>query len=323
MLATARQRRRVTRMRHLLSLSDIMQDDFLALVDRSCALSSAPDPVKSVWTGRSIGLEFRKTSTRTRTSFASAAVRLGRQPIIFGPTDLQTNTGETIEDTVSVLSYYLDALVIRSAGEPEELRRLAQLNRLPIINAMTVDEHPTQAISDVAMLKAHFGELDGIRMLYVGEANNTATALALAACRIRGFSIEFCVPAQYTFSPKLVETAQGLGALFGGSISVSHLPPLTGGRLQHADVIYTTRWQTTGTSKKDPRWREVFRPFRVSEALMAKSLEEGRTVFMHDLPAVRGEDCDASVLDGPNSIAFEQARQKLFTAMAILEWCLG
>src|ERR1700726_2971303 len=113
------------RMRHLLSLSDLTQDDFLALVDRSCTLANVPGSVKTTWTGRSVGLEFRKTSTRTRASFASAAVRLGRHPIIFGPTDLQTNTGETAEDTISVLSYYLDALVIRSAGDPEELRRLA------------------------------------------------------------------------------------------------------------------------------------------------------------------------------------------------------
>jgi ornithine carbamoyltransferase len=213
--------------------------------------------------------------------------------VLYGPHDLQTNTGETIGDTVRVLSGYLDALVVRTAAEPEELCTMAELDCMPIVNAMTADEPPTQAISDLAMITRHFGHLRGLRLLYVGEGNNTAASLALAVSRIAGMELTLVTPAGYGLMPSIVAKVRALSGRFGGMVTEEHATS----RISPAfDVVYTTRWQTTGTIKSDPRWRKHFAPFRADELLMAR--REG-TVFMHDLPAIRGEDCDGAVLEGP------------------------
>ena len=305
--------------RHLLSIADLEQRDFLHLIAASAALARAENSAASRLTRRCVGIYFRKTSTRTRTSFIVGAVRLGGFPVVYGPADLQTNTGESIEDTTRVLSGYLDAFVIRSAADPRELRIMAAIDRMPIINAMTADEHPTQAISDLAMLTRRFGTLHGLRMLYVGEGNNTAAALALAVSRIAGMELMLLTPEGYGLAPACLGSAAALADHFGGRVSQLHDIP---SRVERFDVVYTTRWQTTGTEKADPLWRERFAPFRVDQAMMARFGDSSRTVFMHDLPAVRGEDCDTATIDGTRSIAFEQAEQKLYTAMAILDWCI-
>ena len=305
---------------HLLSLAEIPQQAFVHLLERSCAHAREPWPEHAPLARRCVGIEFRKTSTRTRTSFAVAAVRLGGQPIIFGPADLQTNTGESRSDTARVLGRYLDMLVIRTAADPTELRQMAQENQLPIINAMTADEHPTQALTDIALIKRRFGELTGLKLLYSGEGNNTAIALAYAASRCRGFEADFRTPPGYGIPEPVIRAANRLCEQFGGCIRHSHVPPGTAAS-HSVDVLYTTRWQTTGTSKADPVWRESFAPFSLDERLFAQLRRDDRSVFMHDLPAVRGEECSRALLDGPDSICFEQAGQKLFTAMAVLEWC--
>lgn len=306
--------------KHLLSISDLSQDEFLYLIDRSAILSARENQLSSRLAGRNVGVYFLKTSTRTRTSFIVGTTRMGGFPVVFGPTDLQTSTGETLCDTVRVLSGYLDALVMRTAAAPEELRALAALDCIPIINAMTEDEHPTQAISDLAMIARHFGRLRGLRMLYVGEGNNTAAAIALAVSRVAGMELVLLTPQSYGLTQSVLTKARSLSKRFGGTVSEEH-----GFDSSFAafDIVYATRWQTTGTTKADPLWHEQFVPFRVTDRLMKRYGRDVGTIFMHDLPAVRGEDCDASVLDGSQSIAFPQAQQKLYTAMAIMEWCIG
>ena len=306
--------------KHLLSIADVQQSDFLQLIERSVAFSANHGRAGQRLAGKSVGIYFRKTSTRTRTSFIVATVRLGGFPVVFGPGDLQTNTGESAEDTLRVLSGYLDALVLRTAADPREPQAMAALDRLPIVNAMTSDEHPTQGISDLAMMTRRFGRLSGLRVLYVGEGNNTAASLALAVSRIAGMTLVLLTPERYGLAEPLLARARALSGEFGGRVSELHAIPEPD---EPFDVVYTTRWQTTGTEKNDLLWRERFAPFRVSEALMKRFSRESGTVFMHDLPAVRGEDCDSAVLDGPQSIAFEQATQKLYTAMAVLDWCVG
>lgn len=308
-------------MRHLLSLADIDQSAFTHLIERGAAMANDQNAQAETLRGKSIGIAFRKTSTRTRTSFTVAAHRLGAHPTAFGPGDLQTNTGESMEDTARVLGGYLHALVLRTAAEQQEIERLARMEAIPIINAMTAEEHPTQALSDFAMLRRHFGSLSGLRLLYVGEGNNTAVALAYAASRVRGMELVCCCPAGYELPKTVIEKSRELGQRFGGR--VSELPVSDLRNPGHADVVYATRWQTTGTSKPDASWREAFAPCKVTTALMRKVSGATDAIFMHDLPAVRGEDCEAAVLDGDHSIAFEQARQKLFSAMAVLEWCVS
>jgi ornithine carbamoyltransferase len=305
--------------RHLLSIADLEQADFQQLIRESAGFARDSHSTAPRLARRCIGVYFRKPSTRTRTSFIVGTVRLGGFPVVYGPADLQVSTGESIGDTVRVLSGYLDALVIRSAADAAELRTMAAIDRLPIVNAMTADEHPTQAISDLAMLTRHFGTLEGLRLLYAGEGNNTAASLALAVSRVAGMELVLLTPQGYGLAPAVSRCAAALAQRFGGRIAELHEIPA---RAEPFDVLYTTRWQTTGTEKHDPIWRERFAPFRVDQAMMGRFGDPSRTVFMHDLPAVRGEDCDTATIDGRRSIAFEQAHQKLYTAMAVLDWCI-
>jgi ornithine carbamoyltransferase len=302
--------------RHLISVRDLTGDQLRWLVRRATAYAAGA-PVPKPLTGRIVALHFLRSSTRTRTAFSAAALRLGAQIISYGPDDLQLITGETHADTGRVLSGMVDALVTRTAGDPAELRELAAHGQMPVINAMSADEHPTQAVADLTTIVEHFGRIEDIRLLYVGEGNNTAAALALALTRFAGAQLHLRTPAGYGLEPETLRQAtlqaQHHGSVIDERHDLAELP-------EAIDAVYTTRWQTTGTSKPDPHWRTAFEPFRVDPAMMAGCRG---AMFMHDLPAHRGEEVTADVLDGPSSIAFAQARNKYHSALAILEWCLG
>lgn len=305
------------RVRHLISISDLSGDELRHLADSGAEIAAGRPPAGRPLDGRIVGIYFRRTSTRTRTAFTAGALRLGAQTIAYGPHDLQLNTGETSGDTGRVLSGMLDALVVRTADQPQELRAFAGQDRMPVINAMSADEHPTQAIADLVTLRERFGRVENLRILYVGEGNNTAAALALALTRFPGVELELRTPPGYGLGQQLRLRSQKQAGRSGGSCVERHdMSGLPGG----FDVIYTTRWQTTGTTKPDQDWRAIFAPFRVSRQLWQTS---PGALFMHDLPAHRGDEVDADVLDGPASIAFRQAENKLNSAMAILAWCLA
>ncbi|MGE0127967.1 MAG: ornithine carbamoyltransferase [Blastocatellales bacterium] len=307
--------------RHMLSLAELGVAELARLVDRSVEFaasysksSDAPKPLE----GKIVGIYFRKPSTRTRSSFTAGALRLGARTIAYGPDDLQLVTGETIEDTARVLSGYLDALVIRTNGSLAEMKALADQSEMAVINAMSENEHPTQAIADLATIKERFGRLAGIHVLYLGEGNNTTTALALAVAQTPGMKVTFVTPEGYGMSEPFLEQARLLAAKHGAMVEHHHgmdEPP------RDVDAVYATRWQTMGVPHADPNWREKFWPYSVTPELMAQ-VSKPDTIFLHDLPAVRGEDVHAEVLDGPRSVAWRQARHKMFSAMAVLEWCL-
>ncbi len=302
-------------MRNLISVSELSDDDLHGLV--ASGLHFADGKSGTSLAGRIVGLYFRKTSTRTRTAFTAGALRLGAHVIAYGPEDLQLATGETAEDTAQVLAGMIDVLVARTAGSTEELRAFAAQGRMPVVNAMSRAEHPTQALADLTTLHEHFGRIEDLRLLYVGEGNNSATALALALSRYPGVRLEFRTPPGYGLPAEYLERAQAQTERSGAIITERHdMDDLPAG----LDVVYTTRWQTTGTSKPDPDWRRVFAPFRVTTRLWETS---PAAAFMHDLPAHRGEEVTAEVLEGPASIAFRQAEHKMHSAMAALEWCVA
>jgi ornithine carbamoyltransferase len=305
--------------RHLISIDDLSDAELRGIVDRGVefargAEAGQVDPRRAL-AGKVVGVYFRKTSTRTRTAFSSGALRLGAGLIAYGPDDLQLNTGESTEDTGRVMSLMLDVLVARTSGDPLEMRAWAEQRRMAVVNAMSADEHPTQALADLTTLARRFGASDGLNVLYMGEGNNSAAALALGLTRYRGTRLELRTPPGYGLDKAVLERASAQAVVHRSSIAEYHdLENLSA----DFDVVYTTRWQTTGTSKPDPNWRRMFAPFQVTADVMDRA---GATVFLHDLPAHRGEEVTAEVLDGPSSVAFEQAGNKLHSAMAVLEWC--
>jgi ornithine carbamoyltransferase len=297
----------------LLTIDDLDDNDLRHLVARGAEFSSGAT-AREALRDRVVGIYFRRTSTRTRTAFSAGALRLGGQIVSYGPHDLQENTGETAQDTAAVLSGMLDVLVARTAGSRAELESYAAQRRMAVVNAMSEDEHPTQALTDLTTLHRRFGRVDGLRVLYVGEGNNTASALALALSRFDGTELHLRTPPGYGLDPRFLHTAE-VSAKRGGARVVERHDMRD---LPAVDVVYTTRWQTTGTAKPDPHWRAVFAPFQVDDRVLGDT-----PVFMHDLPAHRGEEVTAEVIDGDRGIAFAQAENKFHSARAVLEWCVG
>jgi ornithine carbamoyltransferase len=304
------------RRRHLVSILDLSSSELRTLVTRGACHARHPGAAGSPLRDCVVGIYFRQTSTRTRTAFSTAALRLGAHIVAYGPGELQENTGESVADTGQVLSRMLDGFVTRTGGSPGELRQLAAQERMSVVNAMTADEHPTQAIADLTTLLLRFGAIEQLRVLYVGEGNNTAAALALALAQFRGAEVHLRTPPGYGLLADKLAAARSLARGSGATIDERHD---LAGLPDEVDVVYTTRWQTTGTAKADPAWRSVFEPFRVGTALMGTY---PRALFMHDLPAHRSDEVEAAVIDGLASIAFEQAENKLHSAAAVLEWCL-
>jgi ornithine carbamoyltransferase len=302
--------------RHVLSILDLSPAEVAYLCRRALALKNAPSDPQTL-KGRTVGVYFRKTSTRTRTGFTVGAGRLGATVVCFGPGELQTTTGETTGDTARTLAGYLDVLVMRTNESVEEMQVYASHPSMSVVNALSAEEHPTQALTDLTTILDHFGRLEGVSVLYCGEGNKSAAALALAMSRVAGMRLVLATPEGYGLDPEVLATAQSLAAVHGASIEQTHD---IDGVEPGFDVVYTSRWQEMGVSKADPDWKARFRPFRVTRALMDRVGGEG-TVFMHDLPAVRGEDVDDEVLDGPRSLAWVQAQHKMFSAMSVMEWC--
>jgi len=303
----------------LLSLVEVGPENLSRLIDHSLAIAAHGVSVPPL-AGKTVGIYFKRTSTRTRTAFTVAAIKLGAAPIAYGPNDLQISTGETISDTARVLSGYLDALVVRTNESINEMRAFASQNDMAIVNAMSDTEHPTQAVADLVTIKEAFGRLRGVDILYLGEGNNTAAALALAVSMTEGMRLTIVTPEGYGLPSTVLETANGFSRQSGSVVEQHHdassLP-------RGFDVVYTTRWQTMGESKPDANWKEKFMPHRVTQELMQRFSKHAGTIFMHDLPAVRGDDVVDEVLDGPQSVAFRQAKHKLTSAMAVLAWCIA
>ena len=305
-------------MKHLISLMQMGSEQLAALVRRSTEFAAGRDRTLKPLADKTVGIYFRRSSTRTRTSFTVGAQKLGAQTVVFGPNDLQLVTGETLEDTGRVLSGYLDALVIRTNDPQAEMEALARQDRMAIINAMSTEEHPTQAVADLSTIREVRGDVEGVHLLYLGEGNNSTSALAFAFALTPRARLTIVTPEGYGLPETLLDQARELARAQGSVIEQHHDP---GDLPRNVDVVYTTRWQTMGTPKPDPDWRRRFLPYTVDARLMER-VSKPETIFMHDLPAVRGDDVTDEVLDGPQSRAWRQAEHKMFGAMAVLEHCL-
>ncbi len=306
-------------MRHFLSITGLDVDTLAKLVEHGLGLIKTDMRTYKPLAHKIVGIYFRRSSTRTRTSFSTGALKLGAQIVTYGPNDLQLTTGETPLDTARVLSSYLDAFVMRTNDPIGEMQEMAKQDHMPIINAMSDNEHPTQVIGDLITLREALGELKGLHVVYLGEGNNTAASLALATALSPGMRLTLLTPAGFGLADDIMENTQKLcrdtGSIIEEHHDVAKLP-------KGVDAVYTTRWETMGVVHEDPNWRDRFRPFMVTETLMEAASKDS-TIFMHDLPAIRGSDTADAVLDGQRSWAWRQAFHKQTSAMTVLEHCLA
>lgn len=306
--------------RHVLSMAELGPDNLARLVDVSKDIAGGRWEGGRPLEGKVVGIYFRKSSTRTRTAFTVGAMKLGAHTIAYGPNDLQIVTGETLRDTGRVLAQFLDILVVRTNDAIAEMKELAVQDRMSVINAMSDNEHPTQVIGDLSVIKETLGRLSDVHLLYIGEGNNTAAALALAVALTPRMQLTLVTPEGYGVDEGVLRQAQDLATRSGASVTHHHrMDALPRG----VDAVYTARWLTMGAQKKDTDWLDRFRPYTITPAVMTEVSRPSGTIFLHDLPAMRGYEVVDEVLDGPQSIAFRQAYHKMTSAMAVLAWCAG
>ena len=261
--------------------------------------------------GRSLAMIFDRPSTRTRVSFEVAAHQLGGHPIVLSSRDMQLGRGETIADTARVLSRYVDAIMIRtdSHAKVEELARHATV---PVINGLTERSHPCQIMADVMTIEERRGDIRGKRLAWCGDANNVLTSLVHGAARF-GFELDIACPPELAPAPDLLAWAQDRQA----RVRVVDDPRVA---VSDAEVVLTDTWVSMGDDDGERRHR-LLEPYRIVPELMA--LARPDALFLHCLPAHRGDEVAAEVIDGPQSAVFDEAENRLHAQKAILAWCLA
>ncbi len=299
--------------RDLLRIHDWGADDLLVLLDLADFLKTRQrnQVTHRYLEGRTLALIFDKPSTRTRVSFAAAMSHLGGTALPFTREELQLGRGETVEDTARTLSAYVDGVVVRTFSH-ELVAELAVHASVPVINGLTDEFHPCQALADVMTIRERFGALAGVKVAYFGDGNNVCHSL-MVACAKLGATFVAATPVGYEPSPEVVGWAQAAAAESGGSVDLVDRPKLAAGG---ADVLYTDVWTSMGQEAEREQRLEAMRGFAVDDALV--SIASERAIVMHCLPAHYGEEIARDVAYGPRSAIWEQAENRLHAQKALL-----
>ena len=296
--------------RHFLSLLDLSAEELRALIARAIELKRLHRDGKehAPLRGKVLGMIFEKSSTRTRVSFEVGMIQLGGQALFLSPRDTQLGRGEPIEDTARVLSRMVDGVMIRTY-EHEKIERFAAHSRVPVINGLTDLEHPCQLLADLQTWFEHRGDITGRVVTYVGDGNNMCNSYINAA-RLLGFTLRAACPEGYDPDPELVRAA-------GDAVSVVRDPAEA---VRNADLVVTDVWASMGQEDEQTARRQAFTDYVVDAALMKRANPEA--LFMHCLPAHREEEVSTEVLEGPQSVVWDEAENRLHAQKALLEFLL-
>ncbi len=266
--------------------------------------------------GKTLGLLFQKPSTRTRVSFEAGMNQLGGHALVLPMADIQLSRGESVADTARVLSRYLDGIVIRTYDHAT-VEEWAAEAAMPVINGLTDLSHPCQALSDLMTIREKKGKLQGVKIAYVGDGNNVANSLIEAVAKM-GMTIALGCPSGYQPDQHIVDRARAEAAATGAVIELGHDPNVA---VKEADVIYADVWISMGREREQARRLKVLAPYQVNSRLVSRAKPDA--IVMHCLPAHRGEEITADVLDGPQSVVIDQAENRLHMQKAILTKLLG
>ncbi|MGZ8513056.1 MAG: ornithine carbamoyltransferase [Candidatus Limnocylindria bacterium] len=304
------------RVGHLTSVADLDSAGLERILDSAAALRDqrSAGRVPQLLAGRHVALLFEKPSLRTRVTFDVGIDALGGQAVYLGPDEVGLGRRETAADIGRNLSRWVDAIVLRTFAH-DTLAELADAASVPVVNALTDQEHPCQALADLLTLRQHLGDLRGRTLAFVGDGNNVCHSLMLAGA-IAGVHVRVATPPGYEPDPLVVERAQ-LATRAGGSVSVGNDPRVA---VRGADAVYTDTWTSMGAEAEADLRRLRFAGFRVDASLLADAPE---ALVMHCLPAHRGEEISEEALDGPRSVVLDQAENRLYVQQAILVDLLG
>jgi ornithine carbamoyltransferase len=294
---------------NLLSSADLSGEQTLALLELAADLKAGRTRIDLG--GKTLGLIFSKSSTRTRVSFTVAMARLGGQTLDLNPQVTQVGRGEPVADTARVLSRYVDALAIRTFAQ-SELEEYAHWASISVINALTDLEHPCQALADFLTLQEAFGAIRGLTLSYVGDGNNVAHSLMLCGALL-GVNVRIGCPAGFEPDAGLLERSRALAAAHGSSVEVLHEPVAA---VRGAHALYTDVWASMGQEEEKAERERAFSGWCLDEALIAEA--DSRAIVLHCLPAYRGLEISAGAIEGPSSRVFDQAENRLHAQQALL-----
>jgi ornithine carbamoyltransferase len=300
--------------RDLLSIADLTSEEIHAVLRLAAAAKSGADLGRPL-AGRSLAMIFQRPSNRTRVSFEVAAHRLGAHPIALFAQEIQMGERESVADVSRILDRYVDGVVARLISH-RDLTRMAQWAAGPVINAMTDVEHPCQVLADCLTVQEATGTLSGARIAYVGDGNNVCTSWLYAAALL-GVDFRIVCPQGYEPRPEVLDRAESLRSQ-GARFTLTHEK---GEALEEAQIIYTDVWASMGQEAEQQRRREDFAHLQVNESLLSMAPADARV--MHCLPAHRGEEITDAVLDGPQSIVFDQAENRMWVQQALLALVFG
>ena len=304
--------------KHFLSLADIEGSELRAILDEAHRIKTARkglpkgrlDP-DAPFKGETLALIFEKSSTRTRFSFDMAMRQLGGSSITATSNDMQIGRGETIEDTAKVLSRFVDGIMLR-ANSHETITTLAHNSDVPVINGLTDYNHPCQIMADLQTLEERGGDLKDMTLTWVGDGNNVAVSFINAAAKF-GYALRISCPDGYTVPGQTIEVARGKGAKID-----TITDPLKA--CENTDVVIADTFVSMGDTDADKRLKDLM-SHQANDALMTAAAKNA--IFLHCLPAHRGEEVTASVIDGPQSAVFDEAENRLHAQKAVIRWCLG
>ena len=300
--------------RDCLTLAEFAPEEVAVILDEAVkikALQKARIPYRPL-RGRTLAMVFQKPSNRTRVSFEVGMYQLGGHALSLSPQEIQMGKRETPSDTGRVLARYIDAIMVRTFDH-EELEELAGAADVPVINGLSDAHHPCQALADLLTVREEFGTLEGVKIAYVGDGNNVAHSLAIA-CALTGAELAIAHPEGHGPDQKVLETAEKLGV----APTITEDPNEA---TSDARVVYTDVWASMGQEAEAEGRKEEFGPFQVNEDLMGLAAEDA--IFLHCLPAHRGEEVTAGVIDGVQSRVFDQAENRLHAQKALLYLLLG
>jgi ornithine carbamoyltransferase len=302
--------------RHFLVDDDITPAEQERILDEAVRMKKDRYGDQPLAGPKAVAVIFEKPSTRTRLSFEAGIAELGGHPIILDARSTQLGRGETIEDTARVLSRYVSAIVIRTFGQ-ERIEDLAAAADVPVVNALTDLAHPCQALADLMTVRERRGDLAGLTLAYLGDGNNMAHSLLLAGA-MAGMHVRVASPAGYEPIEQIVRRATVIGEQTGGTATVTRDPLEAAAG---ADVLYTDVWASMGQEGESDSRALVLQPYQLDERAVAAAKDD--VIVLHCLPAHRGEEIAASVIDGPHSAVWDQAENRLHAQKALLAFLLG
>ncbi len=297
--------------RDLISIQDFSADELACALELATAMKARPADFRGILSGKQIVLFFEKPSLRTRLTFEAGINSLGGTSFFVDQTQSRLGARESLSDVAHNLERWIDGIVLRTFAH-ETVTTMAEHAAIPVINALSEQEHPCQAMADMLTLQQHFGDLRGVRLAYVGDGNNVANSLMLAAASL-GASISVGTPLGYEPDPRITEAAGELAAVSGASVSVVNDPIEA---VAGADAVYTDVWASMGQEDEAAERSKIFAPFQVNQKLFSYAAKHA--VFMHCLPAHRGDEVAAAVIDSPRSVVFDQAENRLHVQKSIL-----